>query len=93
MCDYLQRAARHIASQTDVDHAYATGKAAVEFAIAGKNAVMPIIVRDSNTPYKWHVDAVELETVAEMLKNICLKSLSVPMALELQLHVANICYN
>ena len=28
--DYLQRSARHIASQTDVDQAYALGKAAVE---------------------------------------------------------------
>ena len=45
VADYLQRAARHIASATDVDQAYAVGKAAVEFALAGKNAVMPAIVR------------------------------------------------
>lgn len=68
--DYLQRAARHIASQTDVDQAYATGKAAVEFALAGKNAVMPIIVRDSNTPYKWHIDSVELQAVANTEKHL-----------------------
>jgi 6-phosphofructokinase len=66
VCDYLQRAARHIASQTDVDQAYATGKAAVEFALAGKNSVMPIIVRESNTPYKWRIDAVELAQVANV---------------------------
>lgn len=70
VCDYLQRAARHIASQTDVDQAFATGKAAVEFALAGKNAVMPVIVRDSNTPYKWHIDAVELSAVANTEKHL-----------------------
>ena len=48
VADYLQRAARHIASATDVEQAYAVGRAAVEFAVAGKNAVMPIIVRKSS---------------------------------------------
>lgn len=70
VCDYLQRAARHIASQTDVDQAYATGKAAVEFAIDGRNAVMPIIVRDSNDPYAWHVDVAELQAVANAEKHL-----------------------
>ena len=50
--DYLQRAARHIASKTDVEQAYAVGKAAVEFALAGKNAIMPIIVREQDSPYQ-----------------------------------------
>lgn len=68
--DYLQRAARHIASKTDVDQAYATGKAAVEFAIAGKNAIMPTIVRDSNTPYKWHVGEAALADVANQEKKM-----------------------
>jgi 6-phosphofructokinase 1 len=66
VCDYLQRAARHIASQVDVDQAYATGKAAVEFALQGKNAVMPIIVRRTNTPYTWDIEAVALEKVANV---------------------------
>lgn len=70
VCDYLQRAARHLASQTDLDQAYATGKAAVEFALAGKNAVMPIIVRESSTPYKWSIDAVELSKVANVEKKM-----------------------
>lgn len=70
VCDYLQRAARHIASQTDVDQAYATGKAAVEFALAGHNAVMPIIVRESNQPYKWRIDKVELAKVANIEKKL-----------------------
>lgn len=68
ICDYLQRSARHIASQTDLDQAYATGKAAVEFAIAGKNAVMPIIVREANIPYKWRIDAADLKSVANAEK-------------------------
>jgi 6-phosphofructokinase len=66
LADYLQRAARHIASQTDVEQAYALGKQAVEFALAGKNAVMPIIVRDSNKPYRWSIGEAPLEKVANV---------------------------
>lgn len=66
VADYLQRAARHIASKTDVEQAYALGKAAVELALSGKNAVMPIIVRDSNTPYHWSIGEAPLEKVANV---------------------------
>lgn len=68
LADYLQRSARHIASKTDVDQAYAVGKAAVEFALAGKNAVMPIIVRVNGKadPYQWKIGEVELEKVANV---------------------------
>jgi 6-phosphofructokinase 1 len=55
VADYLQRAARHIASKSDVDQAYAMGKAAVELALAGKNSVMPTVVRTSNKPYRWKI--------------------------------------
>jgi 6-phosphofructokinase len=64
VADYLQRAARHIASATDVEQAYAVGKAAVAFALAGRNAVMPIIVRKRDQPYRWRIDAVPLAQVA-----------------------------
>ncbi|MDR3492861.1 MAG: 6-phosphofructokinase [Gammaproteobacteria bacterium] len=64
--DYLQRSARHIASKTDVEQAYALGKTAVEFALAGKNAVMPIIVRKSNHPYSWTIGEAHLEKVANV---------------------------
>lgn len=66
--DYLQRAARHIASKTDVDQAYAVGKAAVEFAIKGKTDIMPIIVRKSDKPYKWSIGEVSLAKVANKEK-------------------------
>jgi 6-phosphofructokinase 1 len=66
VCDYLQRAARHIASKVDVEQAYALGKAAVEFALAGKNAVMPTIVRESSTPYRWSIGEVALAEVANV---------------------------
>ncbi len=66
VCDYLQRAARHIASQTDVDQAYALGQAAVELAVKGKRAVMPIIKRLSDAPYRWEIDAVSLADVANV---------------------------
>lgn len=68
--DYLQRAARHIASQNDVDQAYALGKSAVELAISGKNAVMPIVVRDSSNPYRWHLEDVALLKVANVEKKL-----------------------
>jgi 6-phosphofructokinase 1 len=64
VADYLQRAARHIASGTDVAQAYAVGKAAVEFALAGKNAVMPTIVRKSDRPYRWAIGEAPLSRVA-----------------------------
>ena len=57
VADYLQRAARHLASKTDVEQAYAVGKAAVELALAGHNAVMPAIMRTSDKPYRWKIDA------------------------------------
>lgn len=68
IADYLQRSARHISSQTDVDQAYAVGKAAVEFAIAGKNAVMPVIVREADAPYTWHIAEAPLADVANVEK-------------------------
>ena len=70
VCDYLQRAARHIASKVDVEQAYALGKAAVEFAMKGKNSVMPIIVRKSQKPYRWNIDSISLSKVANVEKKL-----------------------
>jgi len=70
VADYLQRAARHIASKTDVAQAYAVGKAAVELAIKGRNAVMPTIVRKSSKPYKWTIGVASLEDVANVEKKL-----------------------
>ncbi len=68
VADYLQRAARHIASKSDVEQAYAMGKAAVEMALAGKNSVMPTIKRTSNKPYRWTVGEAKLSRVANVEK-------------------------
>jgi hypothetical protein len=68
VADYLQRSARHIASETDVQQAYAVGRAAVEFAIAGKNGVMPAIRRLSDSPYCWDIMEVPLSEVANREK-------------------------
>jgi 6-phosphofructokinase 1 len=70
VADYLQRAARHIASKTDVAQAYAMGKAAVELALKGQNAVMPTVVRISHRPYKWKVGSVPLSEVANQEKMV-----------------------
>ena len=74
--DYLQRSARHIASQVDVEQAYAVGRAAVEYATAGENAIMPVIVREKTKPYKWRIDKVELSKVANVEKKIPKKFIS-----------------
>lgn len=68
--DYLQRSARHIASAVDVEQAYAVGKAAVELAIKGENAVMPIILRTHQSPYTWTIDHIPLEKVANQEKKM-----------------------
>ncbi|HKW52278.1 MAG TPA: 6-phosphofructokinase [Stellaceae bacterium] len=70
VADYLQRAARHIASRVDVDQAYAVGRAAVELAVRGVNAVMPTIVRKSSRPYKWVIGHVPLSEVANKEKKL-----------------------
>jgi 6-phosphofructokinase 1 len=64
VADYLQRAARHIASKTDLEQAYAVGREAVRYALAGKNAVMAAIVRSSQSPYRWKIEPVPLAKVA-----------------------------
>ena len=68
--DYLQRSARHLASKADVDHAWAVGEAAVKYALAGRNAVMPVIVRTSDAPYRWKIDAAPLAKVANHEKTL-----------------------
>ncbi|MDJ0861680.1 MAG: 6-phosphofructokinase [Gammaproteobacteria bacterium] len=68
VADYLQRAARHLASKTDVEQAYAMGKAAVDFVLAGENAIMPTIVRTSSAPYAWEVGKAPLAEVANVEK-------------------------
>jgi 6-phosphofructokinase 1 len=68
VADYLQRAARHIASKVDVEQAYAVGKAAVELALKGHNSVMPTIVRVSDKPYKWKIGMAPLQDVANQEK-------------------------
>jgi ATP-dependent phosphofructokinase / diphosphate-dependent phosphofructokinase len=70
VADYLQRSARHIASKVDVDQAYAVGKAAVQFALQGKNAVMPIIVRKSSKPYRWSIGEAPLSAIANQEKKV-----------------------
>ena len=66
--DYLLRSARHIASETDLQQAYGVGRAAVEFAIGGRNAVMPAIRRLSDAPYRWDIIAAPLAEVANQEK-------------------------
>ena len=68
VADYLQRAARHLASKTDVLQSYAVGKAAVEMALKGRNAVMPAITRVADRPYRWKITEAPLVNVANVEK-------------------------
>ncbi|NND59776.1 MAG: diphosphate--fructose-6-phosphate 1-phosphotransferase, partial [Gammaproteobacteria bacterium] len=70
VADYLQRSARHLASKVDVDQAYAVGKAAVELAVRGENAIMPIITRVSDKPYRWKIGTAKLAAVANREKKM-----------------------
>ncbi len=70
VADYLQRSARHIASKTDVEQAYAVGRAALELAMAGQDAVLPIIVRKSDQPYRWSIGSAPLAAVANAEKKV-----------------------
>jgi 6-phosphofructokinase 1 len=70
VADYLQRSARHIVSAVDVEQAYAVGKAAVEFALAGKDAVLPVIVRRSSKPYRWTIGEAPLSAIANKEKKV-----------------------
>lgn len=70
VADYLQRSARHIASKVDVEQAYAVGKAAVDLAVKGINAVMPTIVRKSSKPYRWVIGHAPLSEVANREKKV-----------------------
>jgi 6-phosphofructokinase 1 len=68
VADYLQRSARHIASATDVKQAYAVGQAAVKMALAGETAVMPVIKRISDKPYRWKIEKAPLTRIANKEK-------------------------
>jgi len=68
VADYLQRAARHLASKTDLEQSYAVGKAAVDLALKGHNAVMTAIVRTSDKPYRWKIGIAPLADVANKEK-------------------------
>lgn len=68
--DYLQRSARHIASATDVAQALAVGTAAVDYALAGKDATMPVIRRVSASPYRWKIQPTPLAKIANHEKTM-----------------------
>lgn len=68
--DYLQRSARHVASKTDAEQAWAVGRAAVDYALAGRNAVMPVIVRTSDAPYRWKIEPAPLARIANREKTL-----------------------
>jgi 6-phosphofructokinase 1 len=74
--DYLQRSARHVASKTDVDQAYAMGKAAIDLAIQGQSGVMPIIERLSDQPYRWKAGVAQLSRMANKEKMMPRKFIS-----------------
>jgi len=76
VADYLQRAARHLASKSDVEQAYALGEAGVNFALDGDNSIMPTVVRTSNNPYAWEIGKAPLSEVANVEKMMPMEFIS-----------------
>ncbi|MBC8519336.1 MAG: 6-phosphofructokinase [Gammaproteobacteria bacterium] len=76
VADYLQRAARHLASASDVEQAYALGEAGVNFALDGDNSIMPTVVRTSNNPYTWEIGKAPLSEVANVEKMMPMEFIS-----------------
>ncbi len=76
VADYLQRAARHLSSKSDVEQAYALGEAAVNLAIEGKNSAMPAVIRTSNNPYTWKIGSGELKDIANVEKMMPMEYIS-----------------
>ncbi len=76
VADYLQRSARHLSSNSDVEQAYALGQSAVKMAISGKNSVMPTIVRTANNPYTWEIGSADLSKVANIEKKMPMNFIS-----------------
>ncbi len=76
VADYLQRAARHLASESDVEQAYALGQKAVEYALQGHNSIMPTVVRESSSPYKWSIGQAPLSEVANVEKMMPMEFIS-----------------
>ncbi|MFW5927347.1 MAG: 6-phosphofructokinase [Wenzhouxiangella sp.] len=74
--DYLQRSARHIASQTDLEQARAVGVAAVKLALRGESGVMPVIRRTSDRPYRWKIESAPLSRIANREKKVPKKFIS-----------------
>jgi 6-phosphofructokinase 1 len=62
--DYLQRAARHLASRTDWEAALAVGRAAVRKALAGSDGVMLTLLRGAGSHPRFRIGEIALEQVA-----------------------------
>lgn len=76
VADYLQRAARHLSSVSDVEQAYALGRRGVEMALDGQNSIMPTIVRESSSPYQWSIGSAQLSEVANVEKMMPMEYIS-----------------
>jgi 6-phosphofructokinase 1 len=67
--DYLQRAARHIASKVDVNQAYALGLESIKVAKTDINNIMLTIKNNSTKQnYKWSISSTNLDNVANVEK-------------------------
>ena len=67
--DYLQRAARHIASKVDVEQAYALGLESIKVAKLNSNNIMLTIKSGMiKQKYKWSISSTNLDNVANVEK-------------------------
>lgn len=69
----LQRCSEHLASQTDLDEAFACGQKAVAFANNGMTASMVIMRRVSAAPYRIDYESIPITDVANKVKSVPLE--------------------
>ncbi|MCF0121075.1 MAG: 6-phosphofructokinase, partial [Oscillospiraceae bacterium] len=66
----LQRCGAHLASQTDIDEAFAAGKKAVEAAVAGETDKMVVFIREDDGGYKCSLSLEPLSVAANAEKKV-----------------------
>ncbi|MBH44686.1 MAG: 6-phosphofructokinase [Gammaproteobacteria bacterium] len=76
VADYLQRAARHVASKIDVQQAYTLGMEAIKYAKIKKSGIMLTIDSKKSKKYSWSIGYTDLKNVANKEKRLPKKYIS-----------------
>lgn len=66
----LQRCAAHMASMTDINESFESGKKAVALAEEGQTAVMVVMKRISNAPYEIVYESAPIDGIANIARSV-----------------------